>query len=75
MKTLEKLKQYLANTSKEEFDKHWNEVKGLGVTGSTLNEFEVQLKQQPKPVAFNFSNNKLVEAFYSDSYENYSEAA
>lgn len=33
MKTLEKLRQYLSNTSKEQFDIHWKEVEGVGVTG------------------------------------------
>lgn len=76
MKTLEKLRQYLSNTSKEEFDNHWKEVEGVGVTGVTINEFEIQLSLKPKPISKpNLFGSSVGASYGAGEVECYSQAA
>lgn len=75
MKTLEKLRQYLSNTSREQFDDHWKEVKGVGVTGVTISEFEIHLKHQPKPINKPKLFGSVVGVSYSEGDVKYSQAA
>jgi hypothetical protein len=76
MKTLEKLRLYLSKTSKEEFDNHWKEVVGVGVTGVTISEFETQLALHPKPINKPNLLGFLVDVSYgAGEVECYSQAA
>ena len=76
METLEKLRQYLSDTSKKEFDNHWKEVEGVGVTGVTLNEFETQLVLQPKPISKpNLFGSVINTSYDAEEVECYSLAA
>ena len=75
MKTLEKLRQYLSNTSKEQFDNHWKEVEGVGVTGVTISEFEIHLELQPKPINKPNLFGSIGDVSYGAGEVEYSQAA
>tara|TARA_A100000171_G_scaffold50492_1_gene62110 strand:+ start:1735 stop:1965 length:231 start_codon:yes stop_codon:yes gene_type:complete len=76
MKTLEKLRQYLSSTTKEQFDDHWKLVEGVGVTGVTISEFESHFEFQPKSINRPNLFDSLVSASYGvERVECYSQAA
>lgn len=45
---LQKLREYLANTPREQIDRDWAEVKALGLKGPTAKEFIASFRQ-PRP--------------------------
>jgi len=75
METLSKLREYLQNTTKEEFENHWREVEGVGVTGVTLNEIKTQIELQPKPVTMPEFFNEMAYVSYDMEEVEYSQAA
>lgn len=42
---LQKLREYLANTPREQIDRDWAEVKALGLKGPTAKEFIASFRQ------------------------------
>lgn len=76
METLEKVRNFLNNLTQEQFDKEWEKVQDVGVSGPSLTEYSIYLEENVKSSPNSLIKSNLLNQTFSVSGENnYSFAA